>query len=151
MPITFNEETNAFEGSNGSGETLVGFDFSAFGGLISNSGAITGPVTANTDLGIELVNTTFGTLSKAAGSQYALDLLGNGGRLVVNDGHIFGSVRLGNGWDSFFNSGLIEGQISMGNGNDTLTNQIIAGIDGGPDTEGQITGGVNMARAMILY
>ncbi len=97
MPITFNEDTNAFEGSNGFGETLAGFDFSVFGELISNSGSITGPVTANTSEGIELVNSTFGTISKAAGSQYAIDLVGNGGRLVVNGGDIFGSVRLGNG------------------------------------------------------
>lgn len=144
MPITFNEDTNAFEGSNGFDETLAGFDFSVFGGLISNSGSITGPVTANTSEGIELVNSTFGTISKAAGSQYAIDLVGNGGRLVVNDGDIFGSVRLGNGWDSFFNTGLIQGQVRTGNGNDTLTNQIISGIDGGPETAGTITGGVNM-------
>ncbi|MGJ8594869.1 calcium-binding protein [Sulfitobacter sp.] len=144
MPITFNEDTNRFEGSNTFDQTLAGFDFSVFGGLVSNNGAIIAPVTANTADGIELVNTTFGTMSKAAGSQFAIDLLGNGGRLVVNDGYIFGSVRLGNGWDSFFNSGLIEGQVRTGNGNDTLTNQIIAGIDGGPDTTGTITGGVNM-------
>lgn len=146
MPITFNDDTALFEGANDFEVTLSGFDFSVFGGTISNNGIITAPVTGNSDVGIELVNTWFGSLSKAAGSQYAIDLTGNGGRLIVNDGNIFGSVRLGNGWDSFFNSGTIEGQVITGNGNDTLTNQIIAGLDGGPETAGTITGGVKMGN-----
>ncbi|KIN72059.1 calcium-binding protein [Sulfitobacter guttiformis] len=146
MPITFNETSNSFEGGNDFDTTLAGFDFSVFGGIISNSGAITAPVTARSDQGIEFVNSLFGSLSKAAGSQYALDLTGNGGRLIFNDGTIFGSVRLGNGFDNFFNSGLVEGQIRTGNGNDTLTNQILPGIDGGPQTVGTITGTVNMGN-----
>lgn len=48
MPITFDEATNTFVGENAFNETLAGFDFSVFGGVISNSGSITAPVTANT-------------------------------------------------------------------------------------------------------
>ncbi|WP_298862326.1 calcium-binding protein [uncultured Sulfitobacter sp.] len=144
MPITFNEATNSFEGANAFGETLAGLDFSVFGGAVTNFGAIIGPVTANSDEGITFTNTTFGTVSKAAGSQYAIDLTGNSGRNITNDGDIFGSIRLGNAWDTIFNSGTIRGQINTGNGKDLLTNQIIAGLDGGPTTAGTITGGVNM-------
>ena len=103
MPITFNESTNSFEGENAFGQTLAGLDFSVFGGMITNFGAITAPLTANSDAGIIFTNTTFATLSKAAGSQYAIDLTGNGGRVVRNDGEIFGSIRLGNGWDTVEN------------------------------------------------
>ena len=52
MPFIFNEETNAFEGTNAFGTSLAGFDFSVFGGMITNSGAITTTVTANSDAGI---------------------------------------------------------------------------------------------------
>ena len=114
--------------------------------MISINGAITAPLTANSDAGIIFTNTTFATLSKAAGSQYAIDLTGNGGRVVRNDGEIFGSIRLGNGWDTVENSGIIQGQINTGNGNDILTNQSIPGIDDGPQTAGTITGGVNMGN-----
>lgn len=144
MPITFNEETNEFEGNNPFGNTLEGLDFSVFGGIISNSGTIDGPVVANSDQGIEVSNTLDGSISKAAGSSYAVDLLGNGGRNFFNDGTVFGNVRTGNGWDSFRNSGLVQGQLRLGNGNDLLTNQIIPGIDGGPFTIGKITGTVWM-------
>ena len=146
MPIVLNEELNRFEGENDFGTPLAGFDFSVFGALVTNNGAITAPVTANTPANIEFVNSLTGTLSKAPGSQYAMDLQGNGGRLIFNDGDVFGSIRLGNGFDSFFNSGTVQGQIITGNGNDTLTNQIIPGIDGGPETAGTITGGVNMGN-----
>ena len=147
MPITFNESTNEFEGSNAFDETIAGLDFSGFGGTISNNGAITGPVTSsNAAAAIEIHNSTFATMSKAAGSQYAIDLTANGSRMVINDGHTFGSVRLGNANDSFFNTGLVEGQIRTGNGNDLLTNQMIPGIDGGPLTDGTITGGVFMGN-----
>ena len=114
--------------------------------MISINGAITAPLTANSDAGIIFTNTTFATLSKAAGSQYAIDLTGNGGRVIRNDGEIFGSIRLGNGWDTVENSGIIQGQINTGNGNDILTNQSIPGIDDGPQTAGTITGGVNMGN-----
>lgn len=144
MPIIFNEETNQFEGENLSGETLQGFDFSVFGGIITNSGLIRGVTMADTAQGIEVTNTLDGVLSKIAGSPFAVDLLGNGGRNFFNDGTIFGAARFGNGWDSFFNSGTVKGQLIMGSGNDLLTNQIIPGIDGGPETIGTITGNVYM-------
>lgn len=64
MPFIFSEETNAFEGTNAFGTSLAGFDFSVFGGMITNSGAITTTVTANSDAGIELTNTLFGHSAK---------------------------------------------------------------------------------------
>jgi len=68
MPFIFNEETNAFEGTNAFGTSLAGFDFSVFGGMITNSGAITTTVTANSDAGIELTAVTTMTASmRAAG------------------------------------------------------------------------------------
>ncbi|WP_299030673.1 calcium-binding protein [uncultured Sulfitobacter sp.] len=144
MPITFNEATDEFEGANIFGETLEGFDFSVFGGEITNSGTINGQLKANSDEGITITNTFGGVLSKASGSVYAVNLLGNGGRNFSNDGTIFGEARMGNAWDSFYNSGLIDGQLKMGKGNDQLINQIIPGIDGGPFTEGTVTGTVRM-------
>lgn len=143
MPITFSDDSNRFEGSNGYGETLAGFDFSVFGGLISNSGTISGPVTANTTDWIEIYNSFNGTITKASGSPYAIDLLGAGGKSFFNDGLITGGVRFGTGWDSFYNTGLVQGQINLGAGNDELINHIIPGIDGGV-TMGTITGGVFM-------
>ncbi|MDG1069474.1 MAG: calcium-binding protein, partial [Sulfitobacter sp.] len=145
MPFIFNEETNAFEGTNAFGTSLAGFDFSVFGGMITNSGAITTTVTANSDAGIELTNTLFGTLSKAPGTAFAVDLQGNGGRNFFNDGTVIGAVATGNGWDSIINSGYIQGQVSTGSGNDRLVNQLIGGIDGG-ETIGTITGTVNMGN-----
>jgi len=144
MPIIFNEVSGQFEGNIPSTETLPGFDFSVFGGLITNSGTFTGPITADTPENIEVANTLSGSISKAAGSAYAVDLQGNGGRNFYNDGTIFGSARFGNGFDSFFNTGSLNGQIRMGAGNDMLVNQVIPGIDGGPLTLGTITGGVLM-------
>lgn len=143
MPIIFNEDTNRFEGANLFDQVLAGFDFSVFGGLITNNGAILGAVTANTGAGIEMSNTIGASLSKVAGSPYAVDLLGGGGRNFFNDGSIFGQVRFGTGWDQLNNSGLITGQISTGAGKDFLVNHIIPGIDGG-FTVGTITGLVNM-------
>ncbi|MCX7565121.1 calcium-binding protein [Sulfitobacter sp. F26169L] len=144
MPIIFNEETNGYEGENFSTQTLAGFDFSVFGGAITNSGAIAGTLSANSDAGIEVSNVLGGEITKVAGTPFAVSLLGNGGRNFSNDGDIFGDARFGNGWDSFFNSGLIEGKLILGSGNDLLVNQIIPGIDGGPVTVGTITGGVFM-------
>ncbi|KEJ90169.1 calcium-binding protein [Sulfitobacter donghicola] len=145
MPITFNVETNSFTGENLAGETLMGFDFAEFGGYVTNSGLISGPVQANSDVGIELTNTLSGVITKTAGSPYAVDLLGNGGRNFFNDGLVAGQVRFGNGWDSLFNSGLIQGPVEMGSGNDRLVNQSIGGIDGG-STIGTITGTVFMGQ-----
>ena len=143
MPIYFSEDSNRFEGENLYGETLARFDFSVFGGLITNSGTIAGPVTARTADWIEIYNTLDGTISKASGSPYAIELLGAGGKNFYNDGLITGGVRFGTGWDSFFNSGFVQGQINLGSGDDQLVNQIIPGIDGGV-TIGTITGGVFM-------
>ena len=145
MPIIFNEETNAYEGSNAYDTTLAGFDFSVFGGMISNSGTITTTVTANSDEGIELTNTLFGTLTKSPGTAFAVNLEGNGGRNFFNDGTVIGAVATGNGWDSIINSGYIQGQVSTGSGDDRLVNQLIGGIDGG-ETIGTITGTVNMGN-----
>jgi Ca2+-binding RTX toxin-like protein len=145
MPITFDVDSNSFEGANLAGETLAGFDFSVFGGIITNNGTIEGPVTANTDVGIELTNTIGSVITKVSGSPYAVELLGNGGRNLFNDGTIIGNIRFGNGWDSMQNSGLIQGQINMGKGNDRLVNQVIPGIDGG-ETVGTITGKVTMGQ-----
>lgn len=145
MPITFDDDSNSFEGANLAGEILAGFDFSIFGGIITNNGTIDGPVTANTDVGIEIINTTDAAITKTSGSPYAVDLLGNGGRNLFNDGTIIGDIRFGNGWDSLQNSGLIQGQINTGNGNDRLINQIIPGVDGG-ETIGTITGTVVMGQ-----
>ena len=144
MPITFNEATNQFEGDNLFGETLVGFDFAEFGGIITNEGTIAGALTSTSSAGIEVSNTLDGVISSVAGSRFAVDLSGNGGRNFFNDGAINGDARFGNGWDSFFNSGTLNGRLELGSGNDLLTNQIIPGIDGGPETAGTITGTVDM-------
>ena len=146
MPITFVEETGLFEGENLFGETLEGFDFSVFGGVITNTGTISAPITSASDLGIEVFNRLGAVISKTAGSSYAVQLLGNGGRNFVNDGTFIGVVAFGNGWDSFYNSGLVQGRVETGNGNDLLTNQVTSGIDGGPPTLGTITGTVYMGE-----
>jgi len=143
MPIIFNEVTNAYEGENLSGTVLAGFDFSVFGGVISNSGTVTGAITAITDAGIEVSNDLRATITKAAGSAFAVDLQGNGGRNFFNDGTVIGNVAFGNGWDTMINSGLVQGRIITGAGNDLLVNQIIPGIDGGV-TIGTVTGTVDM-------
>lgn len=145
MPITFNDDSNSFEGANLAGETLAGFDFSVFGGIITNNGTINGPVTAQSGVAIEIINTTDAFITKASGSPYAVELLGNGGRNLFNDGTVIGNIRFGNGWDNLQNSGLIQGQINMGNGNDRLINQIIPGVDDG-QTTGTITGNVAMGQ-----
>lgn len=144
MPITFSEDSNQFEGENLLGETLAGFDFGTFGGIIANYGTVMGTLGATSSAGIEVFNALGGVITKIAGTPYAVDLLGNGGRNFFNDGTIFGVARFGNGWDSFYNSGELTGQLHLGAGNDLLTNQIIPGIDGGPVTVGTISGNVNM-------
>jgi len=142
MPITFNEDTQQFEGDNAFGQTLAGFDFAGFGGLITNNGLITNSVTATSDAGIEMLNSVSGTITRGAGEFAAVDLLGNGGRLFSNDGVIDGGMRLGNGWDTLFNTGEVTGPVDTGNGNDLLTNQIISLVDGGGFTVGTFNGTV---------
>lgn len=145
MPIIFNALTNIFEGENLSGSDLTSFDFSVFGGLITNNGDISGPVTANSAEVIEITNAIGGTISKAAGSSFAIDQLGSGARIFTNEGTITGHARFGTGSDSFDNYGIVFGRVDMGAGNDVLINQTqpVEGDDG-TTSIGTITGKVNM-------
>lgn len=150
MPILFNEETNQYEGTLSSDETLPGFDFSVFGGMITNNGTFNGAITADTPENIIIENAFGGFITKVSGSPFAVSLLGNGGRNFTNDGTIFGAARFGNGFDSFYNTGTLNGRLDMGNGNDLLVNQVIPGIDGGPLTIGVITGGAFLGEGNDL-
>lgn len=142
MPITFNTDTNLYEGENLAGPSLTGFDFSVFGGLITNNGDIGGPVVASSDQDIEIINSLSGTISRTAGSPFAVDLLGSGARTFTNEGVITGNAQFGSGADSFHNDGALYGRLDMGAGNDTLINRIVA--SGSADTTGTVTGIVNM-------
>lgn len=145
MPVAFNTDTNSYEGENLGGASLLGFDFSVFGGLITNNGDIGGPVVASSDQDIEITNALNATISRAAGSPFAVDLLGSGARTFTNEGVITGNARFGSGADSFHNDGALYGRLDMGAGNDVLINRIVAngGADG-VDTKGTITGIVDM-------
>jgi Ca2+-binding RTX toxin-like protein len=145
MPIIFNAETNSFEGENLIGTYLPGFDFSVFGGLITNNGNIVGPLAANSEHNIEIANGENGTITRVAGSPFAVDLLGSGARIFTNEGVITGNARFGSGADSFHNDGALNGRLAMGAGNDVLINRIVAGGGAdGVDTTGTITGTVDM-------
>jgi Ca2+-binding RTX toxin-like protein len=142
MPITFNIDTNSYEGEILTGTSLPRFDFSIFGGLITNNADIAGAVTANSDANIEITNTLNGTILRAEGSPFAVNLMGNGARTFTNEGVVTGNARFGSGADSFNNDGVLYGRLDMGAGNDVLINRIVA--SGGADTTGTITGNVDM-------
>ncbi len=139
MPISFDNTNNTYSGIVIASETLPGFDFSVFGGLISNLGTISGALAAVSDENITLTNSVSALIEKPADSQFAVNLLGDGARSLTNDGTICGEVHFGGGWDTFFNTGLIEGRIDTGDGNDLFVNQQIADSFGGL-TVGTVTG-----------
>lgn len=143
MPITFDPTNDIFTGTNDFGTTLAGFDFSVFGGFISNAGAIEGTVTGNSANFVEINNTAGGTISKPSDSSFAIDFQGTGTRRLSNDGEITGAVRTGDGFDFFNNSGLLTGPLSTGAGDDQITNQILLTADGTGLSVGTITGTIN--------
>lgn len=144
MPITFDTASTTFTGQNEADQVLAGYDFSIFGALIPNAGSIIGALTGSSSAGIEVSNALSGVITKVSGTPYAMDLTGNGGRLISNDGSIIGEIRLGSGWDTFYNSGVIQGNITTGIGNDLLVNQSIPNADGTGFTLGTVNGSVIM-------
>lgn len=143
MPVTFDDQTSLYSGTIAPDETLPGFDFSIFGGMITNNGIIDGPITGSGDAPVSITNGINAYITKAGGSSFAIDLQGSGAVTVVNAYVILGHVSLGTGNDQFTNTDYVQGSVRMGAGDDVLENTFLDLPDGGPFV-GQISGGIRM-------
>lgn len=143
MPVTFDDQTSLYSGTIAPDETLPGFDFSIFGGMITNSGIVDGPITGSGDAPVSITNGINAYITKAGGSSFAIDLQGSGPVTVVNAYVILGHVSLGSGNDHFTNTDYVQGSVRMGAGDDVLENTFLDLPDGGPFV-GQISGGIRM-------